>query len=270
MNILFCGDVMGRAGREVVCDRLPELREKLALDLVVVNAENAAGGYGVTAEICAALYQAGTDVITLGNHAWDQREALSYIEADAKLLRPYNYPAGTPGRGGGVYRVRDGRSVFVFQVMTRLFMNPLDDPFAAAREALESHRLGHSVAAIVLDIHGEASSEKQALAHYVDGRVSLAAGTHTHVPTADAQVLPKGTAYITDIGMCGAYDSVIGMDIDTAIEKFTRKLPTARLKPVLGEATLCAVYLETDDDTGLARRVAPLRLGGCIAPSWPV
>jgi metallophosphoesterase (TIGR00282 family) len=270
VNILFCGDVVGRAGREVVCDQLPELREKLALDLVVVNAENAAGGYGVTAEICAALYQAGADVVTLGNHAWDQREVISYIESDAKLLRPYNYPAGTPGRGGAVFRVRDGRSVFVFQVMTRLFMDPLDDPFASARDALASHRLGHSVDAIVLDIHGEATSEKQALAHYVDGRVSLAAGTHTHVPTADAQVLPKGTAFITDIGMCGAYDSVIGMEIGTAIEKFTRKLPTPRLKPVLGDATLCAVYLETDDDTGLARRVAPLRLGGPIAPSWPI
>lgn len=270
MKILFCGDVVGRPGRDVLCDQLPELREKLSLDFVVVNGENAAGGFGITGEICQAFYQVGADVITLGNHAWDQRETLRYIEGDPKLIRPNNYPPGTPGRGGAVFLTGDGRKVFVLQVMCRLFMDALDDPFASVRTALEKQRLGGTVDAIVLDIHGEATSEKQALARYVDGQVSVAAGTHTHVPTADHQILPKGTAYMTDIGMCGPYDSIIGMAPETIIERFTRKLPTGRFSPATGEPTLCALYIETDDKTGLATYTAPLRVGGPLEPRWPV
>ncbi len=269
MNLLFIGDVVGRTGRAAVYDRLPGLRAELGLDFVVLNGENAAGGYGITEKICGEFYECGVDVITAGNHVWDQREIIAYIARDSRLLRPLNYPEGTPGAGFGVYDAPGERRVLVAHVMCRLFMNPLDDPFAAADAVLADYPLLQSVNATVLDIHGEATSEKQALAHHVDGRVSLAVGSHTHVPTADAQVLPGGTAYQTDAGMCGDYDSVIGMGKENAILRFTRKMPTERLKPALGEATLCAVYVETDDATGLATRVAPLRLGGRLAEAWP-
>ncbi|MFQ5784259.1 MAG: YmdB family metallophosphoesterase [Alphaproteobacteria bacterium] len=270
MKLLFIGDVVGRAGREAVCGRLPELRARLGLDFVVLNGENAAGGFGITAKICESFYESGADVITTGNHVWDQREIIGYIDGDKRLLRPHNYPPGTPGRGVGVYDAGGGRKVLVLHVMCRLFMNPLDDPFACAEAALAAHRLGGSVAAAVFDIHGEATSEKQALAHLVDGRVSLAVGSHTHVPTADAQILPGGTAFQTDAGMCGDYDSVIGVEKANSVARFVRKMPTERLKPASGEATLCAVYAETDDATGLARRVAPLRIGGRLREEWPI
>ncbi len=269
MKILFIGDVVGRAGREVVIERLPGLRQDLGLDFVVVNGENAAGGYGITEKICGAFYDAGADVITTGNHVWDQREIVDYISRDAKLLRPHNYPPGTPGVGARVFEATRGRKVLVMHVQCRLFMPPLDDPFACVEGELAGHRLGRSVDAAVLDIHGEATSEKMALAHFVDGRVSLAVGSHTHAPTADAQILPGGTAYQTDAGMCGDYDSVIGNDKTTAIKRFTTKLPTSRLQPSLGPATLCAVYVETDDKTGLATRVAPVRVGGRLAEARP-
>lgn len=267
MKILMCGDVMGRAGRDVLSTHLPELRESLKLDFVLVNGENAAGGFGITGEICQTLYQLGADAITLGNHAWDQRETAAYIEGDAKLIRPANYPRGTPGRGSGLFELADGRKVLVVQVMGRLFMDAIDDPFASLEAVLEPYRLGATVDAIVVDIHGEASSEKQALARLVDGRASLAAGTHTHVPTADHMILPGGTAFMTDIGMCGAYDSIIGMEIAPVIERFTRKMPGKRFSPVLDDATLAAVYVETDDGTGLAERIAPVRIGGVLTPA---
>ena len=269
MRILMCGDVMGRSGRDVLNAHLPELRDSLKLDFVVINAENAAGGFGITGEICRALYQLGADAITLGNHAFDQRETASYIEGDAKLIRPANYPPGTPGRGSGVFQLADGRKVLVIQVMCRLFMDAIDDPFASLKAELEPYRLGSNVDAILVDIHGEASSEKQALAYLVDGRVSLAAGTHTHVPTADHMILPGGTGFMTDIGMCGAYNSIIGMEIAPIIERFTRKMPGKRFTPVLDEGTLAAIFVETDDATGLVRRVAPVRIGGVLTPAMP-
>ena len=269
MNILFCGDVVGRSGRDAIVQHLPDLRRRLALDFVIVNGENAAHGFGITEKICAELYGAGADVITTGNHVWDQREIIGYVDSDPRLLRPVNYPAGTPGRGSGVYEAPRGRRVLVVNVMSRLFMDPLDDPFPAAEQLVRTHPLGSVADAIVIDIHGEASSEKMAMAHVLDGRVSLVVGTHTHVPTADAQLLPKGTAYQTDAGMCGDYDSVIGMQKGPAIERFIRKMPGERLSPAAGEADLCAVYVETDDATGLAQYVAPLRMGGRLAPAWP-
>jgi len=270
VRLLFLGDVVGRSGREVVCGNLPTLKDKLKLDLVVLNGENAAGGFGITEKICHQFYDVGVDVITTGNHVWDQREIVAYIDSDPRLLRPINYPKGTPGRGAGVFTARDGRKVLVVHVMLRLFMDPLDDPFAAVDHALAHQRLGNTVSAIVLDVHGEATSEKMAMGHFVDGRVSLAVGTHTHVPTADWQILSGGTAYATDVGMCGDYDSVIGMSKEAPIARFTRKMPTERLAPATGEATLCAMYLETDDETGLAKHVAPLRVGGRLAPHWPL
>ena len=245
------------------------LREELALDLVIVNGENAAGGFGITPDICKALYQVGADVITLGNHAWDQRGTESYIETDRRLIRARNYPKGTPGSAGALLHTQDGRSVFVFQVLTQLFMDPIGEPFACVEETLQEHRLGQSVDAIVLDIHGEATAEKQALAYLADGRVSLAVGTHTHVPTADHRILPKGTAYISDVGMCGAYESIIGLAVDAPLARFTRKRPGPRAAPAGGDATLCAVLVETDDTTGLARHVGVLRTGGVLTDFWP-
>ncbi len=269
MKVLFCGDVVGRSGREAVLAHVPELRQRLALDFVFANGENAAGGFGITAAIAREFYAAGVDCITTGNHVWDQREIIPHIGGDPKLLRPVNYPKGTPGRGLGVYPMRGGRQVVVINVMTRLFMDPLDDPFQALEAAMAQHRLGGGVAAILVDVHGEATSEKQALAHLVDGRASLVVGSHSHVPTADARVMPGGTGYQTDAGMCGDYDSVIGMKKDVAMLRFVRKMPGERLTPAEGPGTLCAIYAELDDTTGLARRVAPVRLGGQLIPTLP-
>lgn len=269
MRILYCGDVVGRSGRDVVTRELPRIKRELDLDFVAVNGENAAAGFGINEQICKDFYAAGADCVLLGNHAWDQREIIPYIGNDPKLLRPLNYPKGTPGRGANTYDVRGGRKIFVAQVMARLFMDPLDDPFVAIEEALAPYRLGGNVNAIMIDVHGEATSEKMALGHVVDGRASLLCGTHTHVPTADAQILPGGTAYLTDAGMCGDYDSVIGMKKDNIIERFKRKMPTDRMTPADGEATLCAVYVETDDKTGRAKKIAPVRVGGRLSPAWP-
>lgn len=269
MKLLFCGDVMGRSGREAVAREIPDLRRALGLDFVVVNAENVAHGYGITDKLAKDLYSVGVDCITTGNHIWDQREIMGTIDRDPKLLRPANFPKGTPGRGFNTYATRDGRKVAVINLMTRLFMDPLDDPFAALEAFFQSHILAANVAAIIVDIHGEATSEKMALGHLSDGRASLAVGSHSHVPTADAQILPRGTAYQTDAGMCGDYDSVIGMKKETAIARFVRKMPGERLEPADGPGTLCAVYVETDDKTGLATRIEPVRLGGRLKPARP-
>jgi metallophosphoesterase (TIGR00282 family) len=270
VKILSCGDVVGRAGRNVVLENLPRLRDDLDLDFVVVNGENAAHGFGLTETICRSFYDAGADVVITGNHVWDQREIIGYIDGDERLLRPLNYPEGTPGRGVGTYETKRGQKVMVLQVMGRLFMDPLDDPFAGIDAALKGHRLTASADAIVVDIHADATSEKMAMGHFLDGRVSMVTGTHSHVPTADAQVLPGGTAYQTDIGMCGDYDSVIGMIKEGSIKRFRSKLPSERLEPATGEATLCAVYVETDDATGLAMSIQPVRIGGRLGAAMPV
>lgn len=269
MRFLFCGDIVGRSGRDVLVERLPQLRRTLGLDFVVANAENAAGGFGVTEKICAELFEAGVDAITGGNHSWDQKEALSFIEREPRLLRPHNFPAGTPGRGAALFRTAQGRKVLVVNLMGRLFMDPLDDPFACVERELSKHRLGATADFVLVDIHAEATSEKMAMGHFLDGRVSLVVGTHTHVPTADAQILPGGTAYQSDAGMCGDYDSVIGMDKAVPVQRFTRKLPTERMSAASGPATLCGVFVETDARSGLATRVEPLRLGGRLQQQVP-
>lgn len=269
MKILYCGDLVGKPGRTVLAAHLPRLREELKLDFVMVNGENAAHGFGITAKICQEIYELGADAITTGNHVWDQREILSYISGDPKLIRPMNYPAGTPGRGTNLFITPSGRKVLVMQVLGRLFMDAMDDPFAVLDRELTKYQLGATVDAILVDIHAEASSEKQALGHFLDGRVSMVVGTHTHVPSADAQILPEGTAYQTDVGMCGDYDSVIGMRKDVAIGRFTKKIPGNRLEPCDGEGTLCAVYLETDDRTGKAKSLQPVRIGPRLIPAVP-
>lgn len=269
MRILFLGDVVGRSGRDGVCSMLPGIRRDLGIDVAIVNGENAAHGFGLTEAICKQFYAAGADVITTGNHVWDQREILSYIERDPRLVRPLNFPPGTPGRGITVVEAGPGRRIAVVNLMLRLFMDPLDDPFAAAARAIQAYPLGGAVQAIVVDVHGEASSEKMAMGHWLDGQVSLVVGTHSHIPTADAHILVGGTAYQTDVGMCGDYDSVIGMKKDPAVQRFVRKLPTERLTPADGDATVCGVVVQTDDKTGLAERVDMLRLGGRLASAWP-
>lgn len=269
MRLLYCGDVLGRSGREAVQEHVPALREKLKLDFVVINGENAAHGFGITGKLCAEFFESGVDVITLGNHAWDQKEIISFIDGEPRLLRPRNYPAGTPGRGANVYSAANGKKLMVVQVMGRLFMDPLDDPFPSVEAELSRYPLGASVQAIIVDVHAEASSEKMAMGHFADGRASLVVGSHSHIPTADAQILPKGTAYQTDAGMCGDYDSVIGMKKEPAILKFTRKLPGEKLSPAEGPGTLCGVFVETDDRTGLAKRVEPVRVGGRLAQTIP-
>ncbi|MBU0724828.1 MAG: TIGR00282 family metallophosphoesterase [Alphaproteobacteria bacterium] len=270
MRLLFLGDVVGRPGRDAITSHLPDLRRELKLDFIVVNGENAAGGFGITQKICEEFYALGVDVVTTGNHAWDQRETLSYINADPRLLRPANYPPGTPGKGAHVHTTQSGKKVLVVNVMGRLFMDALDDPFRAVERELAQYVLGGGVQAAIIDIHAEATSEKMAMGHLYDGRVSLVVGTHSHVPTADAQILPGKTAYQTDAGMCGDYDSVIGMRKDIAVARFVRKLPGERLEPSSGEGTLCGVFVETDDRTGLATRVEPVRRGGRLAPATPV
>ena len=273
MRILFVGDVVGRSGRTVVYERLPGLVEKWQLDLVVVNGENAAGGFGITEAIYRELIEAGADAITLGNHAWDQKEALVFIERAPKLIRPINYPAGTPGRGAAMIEAKNGARVLVVNAMGRIFMDPLDDPFAAVDRELMACPLGKAADAIIVDIHAEATSEKQALGFFCDGRSSLVVGTHTHTPTADLRVLAGGTAFMSDVGMTGDYDSVIGMGKDEPMQRFLQRISSARFEPATGAATLCAVAVETDPATGLATRVergAARRLPGTGQPRFLV
>lgn len=269
MKVLYIGDVVGKSGRKAVEDHLPRLREQLALDFVVVNGENSAHGFGITGPICESFFELGVDAITTGNHAWDQREIIEYMQTEPRLLRPVNYPEGTPGRGVGVYEAKNGQKVCVIQAMGRLFMDPLDDPFQGVQRALLNRRLGEAVDFVLIDIHAEATSEKMAIGQHFDGQASMVVGTHSHIPTADAQILPQGTAYQTDAGMCGDYDSVIGMTKGPAIGRFITKVRGERLTPAAGEGTLCAVYVESDDATGLAKTISPVRLGGRLIEVMP-
>ena len=268
MRLIFIGDVVGKSGRDAVARELPLVRERYRPDLVVVNGENAAHGFGITEDIFLGLLAAGADAVTLGNHAFDQREALVFIERHPLLLRPLNWPAGCPGRGAALVDTASGRRVLVINAMGRVMIEPvLDDPFPAVLDELDLCPLGRECDAVLIDFHAEASSEKTAMGHYVDGRASLVVGTHTHTPTADHQILPGGTGYLTDAGMTGDYDSVIGMDKAEPLNRFLRKLPVERFKPADGPATLCGVAVETDDKTGLAVAIAPIRVGGRLSPA---
>ena len=269
MRLLFLGDMVGRAGREAVFDVLPGLVADHGLDFVVVNGENAAGGFGITSKILHQTLDAGADVVTTGNHAFDQKEALSFADREDAFLRPANWPAGTPGRGAGVFESRRGHRVLVSNIMGRVFVHPdLDDPFQAAERVLDGVELGRDVDAIMFDFHAEATSEKQCFGHFVDGRASFVVGTHTHVPTADHQILVGGTAYLTDAGMCGDYDSSLGMDKEEPLNRFLTKLPRGRYEPADGPATVCGAAVEIGAN-GLAERIAPLRIGGRLDPVLP-
>ena len=268
MRILFLGDIVGRAAREAVARQVPVWRTQYDLDFVIVNGENAAGGFGITPDIAETLFEAGVDVISTGNHIWDQQTISNYIVDEARLLRPVNFPDGTPGRGVGLYEVGDKR-VLVVNVMGQLFMESLDEPFAAIERELGACPLGEVADAIIVDVHAEATSEKMAMGHFCDGRASLVVGTHTHVPTADAQILPNGTAYQTDAGMCGDYDSVIGMEKEEPVNRFVTKLRGGRFSAAQGTVTVCGVMVETDDATGLAKAVHPMRAGGRLFSAAP-
>jgi metallophosphoesterase (TIGR00282 family) len=268
MRILFIGDIIGRSGREVVAQELPRLRDVLKTDFVIANGENAAGGFGINRAVADELFAAGVDCITTGNHWADQREILTFIDHEERILRPRNYPTGVPGRGAWLYETREGAHVLVVNLMGRVFMDPLDDPFAAIEAELAACPMGVAADAVVVDMHAEASSEKMAMAHFCDGRASLVVGTHTHVPTADAQILPGGTAYQSDAGGCCDYDSVIGMEKFEPLQRFTRKMHSGRFSPAAGAATLCGVFIETDAK-GLSTRIEPVRLGGRLKQALP-
>jgi 2',3'-cyclic-nucleotide 2'-phosphodiesterase len=270
MRLMFLGDVMGKSGRVAVAERLPALRADWGLDFVVVNAENATSGAGLSADHGRALLAAGADVLTLGDHAFDQKDTGAFLEGEHRVLRPINYSKVAPGQGARVFDASGGRKVLVAQVLGRVFMKqPFDDPFSAVDPVLKSHPLGPAVQASIIDVHAEATSEKMGLGHWCDGRASLVVGTHTHVPTADAQILSGGTAFQSDAGMCGDYDSVIGMEKLEPLRRFVTGMAKARFEPAAGPATLCGVFVETDDKTGLAKRIVPVRQGGRLGVSAP-
>jgi 2',3'-cyclic-nucleotide 2'-phosphodiesterase len=269
VRILFIGDVVGRSGRTVVSDRLPGLVRDWKLDFVIVNGENAAGGFGITEAIYQELLDAGADAVTLGNHAWDQKEALVFIERAPKLVRPVNYPEGTPGRGSGLFEARNGAKVLVINAMGRIFMDPLDDPFTAVARQVAVCPLKREADAIIIDMHAEATSEKQAMGYFIDGRATAVIGTHTHAPTADHRVLAGGTAYMSDVGMSGDYDSVIGMAKDEPLGRFLRRIASGRFEVADGPATLCGLAIDVDDATGLARQVGPVRVGPHLEEARP-
>ncbi|MBC2837132.1 TIGR00282 family metallophosphoesterase [Paragemmobacter straminiformis] len=263
MRILFLGDVMGRSGRAAIAERLAALRAEWGLDFVVVNGENASSGAGLTPEHARAILQAGADCITLGDHAFDQKDMLSFIETEPRIVRPLNFSKVAPGKGFRIFDATQGRKVLVAQVLGQVFMKrPFDDPFSAIETVLKTHALGASVQAAVVDVHAEATSEKMAMGHWCDGQASLVVGTHTHVPTGDAMILKGGTAYLTDAGMCGDYDSVIGMEKMEPLRRFITGMAKARFEPANGPATLSGVYVETDDRSGKALKVRMIRVGG--------
>lgn len=271
MRFAFFGDVVGRPGRDALSEHLPGLRRRLGLEFVIINAENASAGFGLSENSARQLFDAGADCLTLGNHSWDQKEALTYIVREPRLIRPINYPplADAPGRGANLFETESGKRILVMNVLGLVHMASMDDPFSAVDKQLDSCPLGLAADAIVVDMHAEATSEKMAMGHFCDGRATLVVGTHTHVPTADAQILPSGTAYQTDAGACADYDSVIGMDKEEPLRRFTTRIGKERYKPATGEGTVCGVYVESDDRTGLALRIEPIRIGGRLKVCVP-
>lgn len=261
MRLLFIGDIVGRSGRDAVETQLKKLRDELNVDCVIANGENAASGNGLTDKIAKQLFDCGVDGITMGNHLWNQKQLVSYIEQEKRLIRPLNHPSDTPGRGYTIVTGRNNEKVLIINVLGRVFMDPADDPFAAVNSTLQHYKLGRDVQAIIVDMHAEATSEKQAMGFHCDGRVSLVVGTHTHVPTADHRILPNGTAYISDVGMTGDYNSILGVEKTIPMLKFTRKIPTERMQQAEDPATICGVVVETDSKSGLAKSIQPIRVG---------
>lgn len=270
MKILYLGDIVGRSGRAAVKERVPKLRETWKLDFVVVNGENATSGIGLSGAHAKELLDAGVDVLTLGDHAFDQKDMLQFIESEPRIIRPLNFAKGAPGKGARVFEAPGGRKVLVAQVLGQVFMKrAFEDPFGGIEQVLKSHPLGGLVNATIVDVHCEATSEKMAMGHWCDGKASLCVGSHTHVPTSDAMILPGGTAYLSDAGMCGDYHSVIGMEKAEPMRRFVTGMVKGRFQPASEEATLSGVYVETVDRTGKAARIEMVRDGGRLSPSGP-
>lgn len=270
MRILFLGDVVGRSGRAAVSERLAGLKRDWKVDFAVVNGENATSGAGITAAHAKTLLDAGADCLTLGDHAFDQRDMLQFIETEPRILRPLNFAKAAPGKGARVFEASGSRKVLVAQVLGQVFMKrPFDDPFSAIEPVLKAHPPGGLVQASLVEMHCEATSEKMAMGHWCDGRASAMVGTHTHVPTADAMILPRGTAYMTDAGMCGDYNSVIGMEKDEPMRRFITGMSKGRFSPASGAATLSGALIETDDRTGKATSISMIREGGLLASALP-
>lgn len=265
MKILFCGDIVGRAGREAIKSYLPALKAEHAPDAVIVNTDNASGGFGVNNENCRHMEEAGADIFTAGDHVWDQKDSQRLVEERTNILRPHNFPADTPGTGCKLFEIK-GKKILVLHLLGQVFHKEyLDSPFVCAEAALQGYKLGGNVDAILVDMHAEATSEKNAMGHMLDGKVSAVVGSHTHIPTADARILPGGTGYQTDTGMCGNYDSIIGFRPEGPMEIFKRKFKKTRMEPASGNGTLAAVLIELDDNTGLATGITPILKGGVFA-----
>ena len=262
MKIIFIGDIVGKEARNTLIKKISDIKKKFQSDVIIANAENAAAGYGLSKKIAIQLIESGVDVITLGNHAWDQKEMLSYIEECPKIVRALNYPEGVPGRGFYELELIDGRKIIIVQVILRLFMGlSVDDPFSITKKYLQKEKLGSTTNAILIDMHGETTSEKNAFGHFFDGKVSAIIGTHTHIPTADAKILDGGTAYQTDVGMTGDYNSVIGMDKANPIHGFVMGYRAeGRFFPAEGKITISGAYIETDDVTGLSLKIEPFQI----------
>jgi metallophosphoesterase (TIGR00282 family) len=258
VKLLFIGDIVGKPGREMIRRGLAAIVEHHGVDCVIANAENAAAGFGITRDIGDALLGWGVDVMTSGNHVWDKKEAIDYIATERKLLRPANYPAGVPGRGSIVATTKDGRKVGVVNVMGRVFMTPIDDPFAVVLKEIESIRGQSKI--VIVDFHAEATSEKVAMGWHLDGKATLVVGTHTHVQSADERILPQGTAYMTDAGMTGPHDSIIGMEREPALARFRTGMPS-RFEPATGNPRLNGVVVEADEATGRATSVTRISYG---------
>lgn len=255
MRIIYCGDVVARAGREAVYDNLGRLRGEYKADVIIINVENAAHGFGATPGICREFLDRGADVLVTGNHVWQQRELIPFLNDCKKIVRPLNYPSSLPGRGFCEFELANGKRILIIQLLGRLFMEAVDCPAQAIDNLLKSYTLGRNIDAIFVDIHAEATAEKVSVGHYLDGRVSAVIGSHTHIPTADATIRDKGTAYLTDVGMCGDYNSAIGFEKEEPMCRLTRKYTGGRLVPSKGAGTLCGVLIETDDKTGLATNI---------------
>jgi len=266
MRILFLGDVVGRKGREIALKHIPLLKQSLAVDVVVVNAENAAHGFGLTPKMYESFKKAGTDLITMGNHTFDKKDIFPLLNEQRDIIRPINYPEGTIGVGSTIYTLPDGRKIGLIQVLGQVFMKNNEAPYPFLDAFYNRYQLGVDVQAIVVDVHAETTSEKMAMGFLSDGRASLVAGTHTHIPTADAMILPKGTGYMTDIGMCGDYWSIIGMKPETVLSRF-KGLHSERMEPAEEQGTLCAVFAKTDDKTGLCQQIYPIRIGAHLINS---
>jgi len=269
MRIMFLGDVVGKSGRMALTTHLKTLRADWALDFVVVNGENATNGAGLSGDHAKALLEAGADCLTLGDHAFDQRDMMQFIETEPRIIRPLNFSKVAPGRGAAIFTTARGKKILVTQVLGQVFMKrPFDDPFSNIDAVLNKHRLSSQLQ-ILVDVHCEATSEKMGMGHFCDGRASVVVGTHTHVPTGDAQILPKGTAFQSDAGMCGDYNSVIGMDKVEPMIRFVTGMSKGRFQPAMGEATLSGLFVETDDSTGKAIRTKMIRFGGRLEQSSP-